>query len=81
METVPVRDLRNHTKDVIERVRLGGEVTLTANGKPIASIVPIREGRRYLTRQDVVALPKADPALRADLAAMGDLATDTVGPI
>jgi len=81
VETVPVRDLRNHTRDVIERVRSGGQVTLTANGRPIARIVPIREGRRFFTRQEVAAMPKADSALRADLTSMGDHFSDTVGPI
>ena len=37
---VSVRDLRNHTADVIEAVRTGERVTLTANRRPLADIVP-----------------------------------------
>ena len=34
----------------------------------------------YLTRDEVMAMPKADPGLRAELKAMGSEETDTVGP-
>lgn len=39
---VSVRDLRNSTRDVLERVRHDGEVILTSNGEDVAVIRPIR---------------------------------------
>jgi len=38
---VPIRDLRNDTKAVIDAVERGGDVILTRRGHPIARIVPM----------------------------------------
>ncbi len=38
---VPIRDLRNDTRAVIDAVERGVEVVLTRRGHPIARIVPI----------------------------------------
>lgn len=38
--SVSVRELRNHTADVVAAVRRGESVTLTANREPVADIVP-----------------------------------------
>ena len=37
---VSVRELRNHTGDVIKAVESGVPVTLTVHGRPVADIVP-----------------------------------------
>ncbi|MHB1569986.1 MAG: type II toxin-antitoxin system Phd/YefM family antitoxin [Solirubrobacteraceae bacterium] len=37
---VSVRDLRNHTGDVVAAVRAGERVSLTVNRLPVADIVP-----------------------------------------
>jgi prevent-host-death family protein len=37
---VSVRELRNHTADVIAAVRAGEQVSLTVNRTPVADIVP-----------------------------------------
>lgn len=39
---VSVRDLRNHTRDVVRAVEAGESLTLTVNGRPVADIVPHR---------------------------------------
>ena len=82
MTTVAVRDLRNNTAAVIDKVRAGERVYLTSNGQRIARIEPVDLYLKpYLTRDDVLAFPKADHGLLADLAAMGTEETDTVGPM
>jgi prevent-host-death family protein len=85
MTTVPSRDLRNHTADVLRQVAAGNVVTVTVNGAPVADITAHRGFRRAsLTRGDLVDIVRrhqADSGLRIDL---GDLAVgDTVdlGPI
>ena len=40
--TVSVRELRNHTADVLRAVQAGEALTLTVNGRPVADIVPHR---------------------------------------
>jgi prevent-host-death family protein len=82
MIDVAVRELRNHTADVIKRVAGGEQVMLTSNGIRIARIEPVSAHKRaFLAPVDVLGVPQADAGLRADLAAMGDQATDTVGPL
>ena len=84
MSMVPVRDLRNHTADVIQRVRDGDDITITANGVAVATLVPIRTGRQRMPRLEFLrALQgrQADAALRQDLAELAGDTTDDLGPI
>ncbi len=80
---IPVRDLRNHTNDVIRRVREGEDVTITANGVPVATLIPIRPGKRESMPRDEFArtVRQADPGLRSDLAEFAGDTTDDLGPI
>ena len=41
MQTVGARDLKQHTGEVIARVRGGERLLLTVRGRPVAVIVPI----------------------------------------
>jgi len=80
MMSVAVRELRNNTGAVIGRVRAGEAVYLTSNGRRIARIEPVdAELKPYMTREEFLAMPKADPGLRADLLAMGSDETDMIG--
>lgn len=57
MSLVPVRELRNHTAAVIERARNGEKVTITVNGVPAATLVPVQAGMKtFLTRDELMAL-------------------------
>lgn len=57
MSFVPVRELRNNTAAVIERARLGEDVTITVNGVAAAKLVPVLPGKRaFLTIADLKAL-------------------------
>ncbi|MDR1790528.1 MAG: type II toxin-antitoxin system prevent-host-death family antitoxin [Propionibacteriaceae bacterium] len=82
MLTVPVRELRNNTSAVVEKIRQGESAYLTANGVPVARLEPVESFLKpYLTPSEVLAIPQADAGLRAELAALGDEASDTVGPM
>ena len=70
MSTVPVRDLRNHSADVLARVIQGESLTVTRDGEPVATISPLP--RRQVGVAQLIerrkALPVVDAAaLRADL--------------
>lgn len=41
MYTIGIRDLKNHTSEVVQRVRAGERVALTYHGKVIAHLVPV----------------------------------------
>jgi len=67
---IGVRELRNQTADVIERVRSGESVTLTVNRRPVADIVPHSRRPQAMPAAEVLAIREshgADPALFATL--------------
>jgi len=81
MTDVAIRELRNHTRQVLERVDGGEVLTITVDGRPTAQLVPLPSRPRFLDRQAFVSqvlAHQADPALRADLA---DLAPDTTDDV
>lgn len=85
MSNVAVRELRNNTAGVIERVQQGEEVTITVRGRPVAALVPL-EGRRRrpLPKAELLrrlTRSQADPGLRDDLARLAGDTTDDLDPI
>ena len=83
MAMVPSRELRNHTNNILRRVTDGEEVTITANGLPVATLVAVRTGKRASmpAAEFIRNLRQADPGMRADLAALAGDSTDDLGPI
>lgn len=83
MGTVASRDLRNHTAQVLQRVREGEKVAVTVHGEVVAEIVPPTHARpAFFTRSQLIAVLEqatADPGLRTDLAALGEESTDDLG--
>lgn len=51
---MPVRELRNDTAGIIERVAGGEVLTLTVRGRSVAIIAPLRSGRRWISRAEFV---------------------------
>jgi prevent-host-death family protein len=67
---VSVRELRNHTADVLRRVEAGERLRVTVDRRPVAELTPLAARDVWVARdRTVVALVQADPALREDLAA------------
>jgi prevent-host-death family protein len=63
-QAVGLRDLRHHTREVLERVRRGETVDVTAYGRLIARIVPVapRDPMPALTR--LIEAGRVQPARR-----------------
>jgi len=75
---IGVRELRNQTAEVIERVQRGESLTLTVNRRPVADIVPHAVRPRAMSAADVLAIRErhgADPDLFRTL---DELAGETV---
>jgi prevent-host-death family protein len=69
-EDVSVRELRNHTADVLRRVEAGERLRVTVDRRPVAELVPLPSRATWVPRQRVVdGLAQADAALREELAA------------
>ncbi len=84
MTAVPVRELRNHTAEVVRRVQGGEDITITANGVAVASLLPVRAGRRsWIGPVDLIAAleHRADAGLRDDLAVLAGDTTDDLDPL
>lgn len=81
MGKVASRELRNHTRSLLERVEAGEEITITVDGRPVAVLRPVGRRPRWLARDEFVRaiLPhQADAGLRAELR---ELAPDTVADL
>lgn len=69
---ISVRELRNHTADVVAAVRSGERLSLTVNRTPVADIVPYRPTASpwvpAATLRRIVEEAGADAGLLDDLA-------------
>lgn len=69
MTEIPARELRNRVSEVLRRVEAGERLTVTVSGRPVAELVPIQH-RRFVSWQEFLTWPKADPGLRDELREM-----------
>ena len=66
---VSVRELRNHTADVLRRVEAGERLRVTVDRRPVAELAPLPARDVWVSRERVLsALTQADAALRDALA-------------
>lgn len=66
---VSVRELRNHTAEVLRRVEAGERLRVTVDRRPVAELAPLPARDVWVPRERVVAgLRQADAALRGELA-------------
>ena len=75
---VSIRELRNSTREVIQRAAAEGEITITNNGVPVATIRAIADDwsaliDRLFRQRDAVDTGWSAELERDDLASMGDL--------
>lgn len=67
-EDVSVRELRNHTAEVLRRVEAGERLRVTVDRRPVAELVPLPVRATWVPRRRALdTLTQADPALRDDL--------------
>jgi prevent-host-death family protein len=77
MAEIASRELRNDTRGVLARVESGEPVTITVNGRAIATLQPVRERKRWITRdQFAQRLAQADAELTSELAQLAPDTTD-----
>lgn len=79
MSQVASRELRNNTRDLLERVASGERITITVRGRPVAELTPVARRPQWMSRERFVrqVLPaQADAGLGDDLVALSDETTD-----
>lgn len=78
--TIPARELRNHTAEVLRRVAAGEEIEVLKDNRPIARIVPLTHRRRWLPAAEILGeLGRLGPdttGLAAELRSALDQTTD-----
>jgi len=75
-DEISVRELRNHTADVLRRVESGERLRVTVDRRPVAELSPLPSRDVWVPRQRVIdALVQADAGLTAQLA---DALPDTI---
>ncbi len=75
MSEASIRDLRNHGREVVDRVQAGERVTITRDGEPVAELRPLprrRLGARLLIERFRTLPPINVGQLRADIDAVVD---------
>jgi prevent-host-death family protein len=76
---VSVRELRNHTADVLRRVEAGERLRVTVDRRPVAELAPLPSRDVWVPRERVLrAMTQADSALHRELA---DALPDTVDDV
>ncbi len=66
---VSVRELRNHTAEVLRRVEAGERLRVTVDRRPVAELSPLPARNVWVPRERALAaLQQADPALSEELA-------------
>jgi prevent-host-death family protein len=78
---VGVRELRNHTAEVMRRIEAGESAVLSSNGRAIAEIRPVGRRPRSFSLDDAwedLLAHRADPAAAGDIAGASDDTTDAV---
>jgi prevent-host-death family protein len=65
---VSVRELRNHTAEVLRRVEAGERLRVTVDRRPVAELTPLPARQVWVPRERVLSsLVQADAGLRAEL--------------
>lgn len=80
MKTVASRELRNHTRQVLDRVEAGEDLAITVDGRPVARITRLAPRLpRWVARDalfDALSTLQADSGLTADLDELTPETTD-----
>jgi prevent-host-death family protein len=54
MSTVPARDLRNRTAEILRRVEAGEEIEVLKDNRPVARIVPLVSRRTWVPAAELM---------------------------
>jgi prevent-host-death family protein len=81
MATVPQRELRNNSGELLRRAEAGEELTVTVAGRPVAQLGPLPR-RRWVRLGDLDELwaLQGAPTLMADLEAFAGDIPDPFAP-
>lgn len=79
MESVASRELRNQTRELLDRVAAGESICITVHGRPVAELRPVEARPQWMSRDRFirdVLVHQADAGLSDDLAELTAETTD-----
>ena len=84
MAAVASRELRNHTRALLDRVDAGEVITIAVDGREVAELRPIAREGRWMKRAEFarrVLTHQADADLRSELRQLAPDTTDDLRPL
>jgi prevent-host-death family protein len=60
MRTIPQRELRNHSGEILRQAETGEQFTITVEGRPVAVLGPIQR-RQWVPREEVLRILRTQP--------------------
>ncbi len=57
------RDLRTRSREIMDAVEHGQSFTVTRDGHRIGELIPLRQRRRFVSRQEFIAMSRNAPAV------------------
>jgi prevent-host-death family protein len=84
MTEVASRELRNHTRALLDRVDAGEVITIAVDGREVAELRPIARAGRWMKRAEFagrVLTHQADAELAAELLQLAPDTTDDLPPL
>jgi len=55
MRTIPQRELRNHSGEILRQAETGEQFTITVEGRPVAVLGPVQR-RQWVPREEVLKI-------------------------
>ncbi|HEY9422073.1 MAG TPA: type II toxin-antitoxin system prevent-host-death family antitoxin [Thermoanaerobaculia bacterium] len=82
MRTIPHRELRNHSGEILRQAEAGQEFTITVDGRPVAVLGPVQK-RQWVPRDEFLKIFQgqgSDPTFFEDIGEMGGTLDDVNDP-
>lgn len=82
MRTIPQRELRNRSGEILRQAETGEQFTITVEGRPVAVLGPVQR-RQWVPREEVFKLLRSqspDPGFFEDIREMGGTLEDLGDP-
>jgi len=83
MTTIASRELRNNTRQLLDRVAAGEHLTITVSGVPVAMLIPQSTRQKWMSRKTFITAiqpMQADAALQDEIDdLLGGESTDDLG--
>jgi prevent-host-death family protein len=82
MKTIPQRELRNHSGEILRQAESGEQFTITVEGRPVAVLGPFQR-RQWIPKADFLKILRTqtpDPTFFEDIKEMGGTLDDLGDP-